>query len=120
VNIYDKALELAKLLADTKEYKDFIAAKENLTKNQICCEILDNFRQAQFEIQVAELSGHEVDEAAREQLERLYDIISTNPTITEYLEAEYRFSRLMSDIQKIIAEAVPEWFELDVNKDSLN
>ncbi|HBT20133.1 MAG TPA: hypothetical protein DEA47_02005 [Peptococcaceae bacterium] len=120
MNIYDKALELAKLLADTKEYKDFTAAKENLSKNQICREILDNFRQVQLEVQVAELTGHEVDEEVKEQLERLYDIISTNPTITEYLEAEYRFSRLMSDIQKIIAEAVPEWFELDINRNALN
>jgi len=120
VSVYDKAYELARLLANTKEYKEFISAKENLKKNKMYREMLEHYRQSQLEVQVAELAGHEIDEDTREQLDKLYDLISVNPAITEYLEAEYRFSRLMSDIQKIIAEAVPEWFDLGENKDIVN
>ncbi len=39
-------------------------------------------------------------------LQQLYQIISLNPDIEEYLSSEMMLAKILSDISKIIAEAV--------------
>lgn len=111
MGVNEFAVKLADVLSKSEEYKEFVAAKENLRKNRANGEMLDLFRQRQFELQMAELAGHEIDEETREQLEKDYQLLSLNAEINEYLNAEYRFSLVMSDIQGIITGAVPEWFD---------
>ena len=53
---------------------------------------------------MAELAGYEVNEEERDQLEKEYQLLPLNPEINEYLNAEYRFSLIMSDIQGAITE----------------
>ncbi|NLK00829.1 MAG: YlbF family regulator [Clostridia bacterium] len=120
MSIYDTAHELARQLSSAHEYEKFIQEKKKLKADRANSEMLDGFRRRQLEIQMAEMAGQEVDEEDQEQLEQIYNLISTNPVITEYLNAEYRFSRLISDIQKIITDAVPEWFDFDENKEIIN
>jgi cell fate (sporulation/competence/biofilm development) regulator YlbF (YheA/YmcA/DUF963 family) len=111
VSINEYVVKLAEVLAQSEEYKAFVAAKENLKKNKANEEMLDSFRKRQFELQMAELAGYEVNEEERDQLEKEYQLLSLNPEINEYLNAEYRFSLIMSDIQGAITGAVPEWFD---------
>src|SRR5690606_9347565 len=106
--------------AESEEYRQFVIAKENLRKDIAGSEMLEEFRQRQFEIQMAELTGHIVEDEEKEQLENDYQMLCLNPEINEYLNAEYRLSLLMSDIQRIIAEAVPEWFDLRGNSQTVN
>jgi cell fate (sporulation/competence/biofilm development) regulator YlbF (YheA/YmcA/DUF963 family) len=73
--------------------------------------MLDLFRQKQFEFQMAELAGQEIDAEEKEQLEGEYQLLSQTPEVNQYLNAEYRFSLIMSDIQGAIAGAIPEWFD---------
>ncbi len=114
---YDKAHELAKLLSQSDEYKVFRKAKNSLEQDQENVRTLQDFRRKQLEIQMAQISGEEIDEEYIKQTEKLYELLSMNPRINEYLNAEYRLSRMMSDIQKIIGDAVSEWFSLEqVNK----
>ena len=102
---------LAEALKNCDEYKSFLAAKEKLRKKRADGEMLDLFRQKQFEFQMAELAGQEIDEEERRKLEGDYQLLSQTPEINEYLNAEYRFSLVMSEIQGAIASAVPEWFD---------
>jgi len=111
VTVNEITAMLADALSDCEEYKDFVAAKEKLRKNPSNGELLDLFRQKQFELQMAELAGHEIDEETKARLEEDYQLLCQTPEINEYLNAEYRFSLVMSDIQGAIAAAVPEWFD---------
>lgn len=120
MSINEIVLKLAEALANSEEYKNFTAAKENLRKNKADGLLLDEFRQRQFELQMAELAGHEIDDEVKEQMENDYQLICLNSRINEYLNAEYLFSLVMSDIQGIIAEAVPDWFDFTRNHRNVN
>ena len=111
MSVNEIIVELAEALTNCEEYKDFVTAKGNLRKNSANGDMLDLFRQKQFELQMAELAGQEIDEETKEQLETDYQLLSLNPEVNEYLNAEYRFSLVMSDIQGVISGAVPEWFD---------
>ncbi|MEW6623125.1 MAG: YlbF family regulator [Bacillota bacterium] len=114
---YEIAHDLAKSLSKSDEYQEFKKAKSLLEENQESVRLLQDFRRKQLEIQMAQISGEEIDDEYLRQVESLYELLSLNPRINEYLNAEYRLARMMGDIQKIIGEAVNEWFSLEqVNK----
>ncbi len=114
---YDKAYELAELLSQSEEYKEFKKAKNILEEDQDNLKLLQDFRRRQIEIQMAQLAGEEVDEEYLKQVEHLYELLSMNTNINDYLNAEYKLAKMMGDIQKIIGEAVSEWFSFEqVNK----
>jgi len=44
-----------------------------------------------------------------EALEKSSEILTLNPTIREFLEAEYQLGVVMGDIHKILGEAIELW-----------
>lgn len=108
MNIYDHAHALSKAIKASPEYKKFKMAKEKLENDSSAREMLNDFRKAQLEIQKQRISGKEVEPQQEERLKQLMDIIKLNLIIKEYLEAEYRFSVMLADIQKIIGEAMED------------
>ncbi|MFA5536316.1 MAG: YlbF family regulator [Bacillota bacterium] len=106
--VYDKAHELAKALANSQEYRQFLEVKEKLQQDGINFSLLEDFRRQQLEVQMAEILGSETDESL-EKLEQTYNLLSGIPVINEYLTAEYRLSRMLADIQKIVGEVVGIW-----------
>jgi len=110
VSPYDKAHDLAMMLGRSEEYKSYQEAKIKLEQDANNVRMLEEFRQLQWEIQMCQMTGQEVDEAQLQQLERDYEFLSMSPVINQYLTAEYRFARMMADIQKIVIGAVPAWF----------
>jgi len=53
-------------------------------------------------------------------LEEIYQVLSMNPIVNEFLTAEYRLARLMSDVQRILGEALDLWIDLDYVKKYMN
>lgn len=104
--MYDKAHELAKALADSPEYKALKIAKTKVDDNPRAKEMLADFKKKQFEVQTLQMTGQKLDESKMNQIQNLYQIVSSNPDIAEYLNAEIVFSRIFSDIYKIIGDAV--------------
>jgi cell fate (sporulation/competence/biofilm development) regulator YlbF (YheA/YmcA/DUF963 family) len=119
VSIYDRAYELAKTIQQSDEYQKYIEAKEKLSKDEKNAGMLQEFRRQQIEIQIAEIQGEDI-EGNLDQLEKVYQILSLNPLINEFLTAEYRFARVMADIQKILGEALDLWIDLDYSKKNMN
>ncbi|KKM12297.1 hypothetical protein SY88_03825 [Clostridiales bacterium PH28_bin88] len=120
MSAYDRAHELARDLSRTEEYRNYVESKTKLEQDQKNVEMLEQFRHQQWEVQMAQVAGQEVDEAKVQQLEKLYQVLSLNPIINEFLNAEYRFARLMADIQKILADAVPAWFDFGGRRELIN
>ncbi len=71
-------------------------------------EMLIDFRKEQFRLQKQKLSGLEIAPEQGEKLERLFEVLNLNLTVKRFLDAEFRFSRLIGDIQNIIGEATAE------------
>lgn len=108
MNPYDAAHLLSKALKESPEFKEYGEAQEQLTSDSAAREMLLDFRKEQFNLQRQKLSGLEVAPEQIEKLERLYEVLNLNQTVKRFLEAEFRFSRLIGDIQGIIGEAAAE------------
>ncbi len=109
--IYDQAHQLARTLASSSEYQAFVEAKQKVSANEKTLEMLRSFRRRQMEVQTKKILGQEVSTEQEGELERMSEILGYNETIREFLAAEAHLARVIGDIQKILADAIPEWFE---------
>lgn len=106
MNVYDKAHELARALSASREYRDYKAAKEKIYQDEANKRMLKDFKKRQLQLQAAFLSGKQPDEEELDKFKKLSELIQHSPAISEFLQAEYRLNTLMSDIYKILGEAV--------------
>lgn len=112
MNVHDLAHQLARSLTLTQEFLEFKKAMENLNKDPQAKNMLEDLRKKQLELQALKISEKPVEEAEK-KLENLYNIVSYNAVLREYIGAESRFATLMSDIYDIISKAVDFEFDED-------
>lgn len=108
MNPYDKAHELARALRESQEFQALAERKRRVDADPAAKKMLDDFRHRQWELETRRIMGEEITEGDVEQVKRLQDVITTNTLAREYLEAEYRFGIVYSDIHKILGDAVKE------------
>lgn len=106
MSVHDQAHALARAIKGTPEFKNFLKVKETLDKDKRAKEMLSNFRKAQWELQKQKMTGLDVSPEQEKRISQLLEVISLNLLVKEFLEAEYRFSIMVTDIQKIIGEAM--------------
>jgi len=108
MNVYDHAHALARAIKASSEYRAFKKALESLEKDAAAKEMLSDFRKSQWELQQQKLSGLEISPEQEQRLSRVWEVIRLNMVVKDYLEAEYKFSVMLSDIQKIIGEPLED------------
>lgn len=108
MNAYDKAHELARAIRDSEEFRILAERKKQIDGDPQAQKILDDFRRRQWELETRRIMGEEITEDDRASLQRLHEAIQLHTTLCEYMEVEYRFSVMYSDIHKILGEAVRE------------
>jgi cell fate (sporulation/competence/biofilm development) regulator YlbF (YheA/YmcA/DUF963 family) len=108
MNVYDHAHALAKAIRQSPEYKAFIKCQEGLEDDPHAKEMLTNFRKKQWELQKQKISGLEVSPEQEKHLTQIWEVISLNAVVKEYLEKEYHFSTMLADMQKIIGDALQD------------
>ena len=74
----------------------------------ILMEKIDDFEKARYSLQINQMKGIEVSKEEQDKLEQKYMEMMKEPKIKEYFDAEMRFNVLLTDVNKIIAEAVKE------------
>ncbi len=104
----DLAHELARTLKESDQFKQFLKSKEKVMSDVNNHKMIREFQLRQWEIRDAQMLETEISEEKQQELERLYSLVSLNPTAREYLEAEFEVSRMVNDIQKIIGEAIQD------------
>ncbi|CEO90412.1 MAG TPA: YlbF family regulator [Syntrophaceticus sp.] len=110
MNHYDYAHNLARALKESGEYQGLLKARKQLASDPKNKEMLLEFRRLQWEAEKARVLQQDVDEITERRMNQLGDLIGANTTIQEYLMAEYRFGQIMADIQKILSDALSDWF----------
>lgn len=105
MNPYDAAHALAKALRESPEFKEMKKAQEDVKADISAKEMLLDFRREQFNMHKQQLSGVEVSQEQKEKLEKLFEVVNMNSLIKRLLNAEYKVSIMLQDIQKIISEA---------------
>lgn len=105
-NVYDCAHELARALKESPEYKTYSELKEKVSENAELSEMLNDFQQKQFQLQAQQVLGAEPETDMMEQVQNLYQIILRDPIAAQYLQAEFGFTRVVSDIYGILGEVI--------------
>ncbi len=103
---YDKAHELARELKLSDEYKEYQKARQEIEGNDAALTILKDYRRKRLELEMALLSGKELDEAKKQELDKMNDIVNMHGAVKRFLDAENRVLVMMTDIQRILTEAL--------------
>jgi len=111
MNPYDAAHALAKALRESTEFKELKEAQVNLKADRSALNMLTDFRKQQFELQKQQLSGIEVADEQKEKIEKLFEVISLNNLVKNFMQSEYRVAVMLQDVQKAIGEATDEIFD---------
>ena len=108
MNIYDTANKLAAELKQTDEYKAYKNSKQQIESNTEVKSKIDEFDKLRVEAQKAMLKGEANANELSVKLQNLYTELYQNEIAKNYLEAEMRFSVMVTDINKIISEAIKD------------
>ena len=107
-NVYNLAHKLAKAIKESNEFKSFIDKKKTLYSNEKNKKMVEDFQEQVLELQMDYMAGKEVDEEKVEKLGKLEEVLTLNPIINDYFQAELRLSQLIQDINNIIGDAIQE------------
>lgn len=108
MNPYDKAHELARALRTSQEFQSLHDKKRRVDEDPAAKKMLDDFRHRQWELETRRIMGETVSEEDMSQMVKMHEAIQMHAVVREYLEAEYRFGVIYSDIHKILGDAVKE------------
>lgn len=108
MNVYDTANKLSQEIKDSNEYKEYKKVKEEIKLKPDLKEKIENFEKARQEMQMIMIKGGKPVEEKTAEIQNMYTELIKNDVIKTYFEAEYRFSMLITDMNKIISEAVKD------------
>jgi len=110
-NIYDLAYSLANSIKESDEFKRYKLAKEKIDKDEKLKQMVEDFKKKQIDLEQKRLQGQDIKNEDIYALEKLYQIISLNPDIEKYLSSEMMLFKILSDISKILADAleIKDW-----------
>ena len=94
----EKTQSLATLLKESKEYQQYLKARENLKSQEELAVLLSEFRRKQLNLQVAHIMGQDVAEEDA-QVNELYQNLSKSPLVNDFLNAEYCLVRLIETMR---------------------
>ena len=99
----DQALEhLIATILESEEYREFDAKRNEVKQYPELKARIDEFRERNFLLQISDNNAFD----KMEQLEREYEDIIENSMVSDFLEAELAFCRMMQDLNLRLTEAL--------------
>jgi len=109
-SICAQAALLGDMLAQSVEYRQYQELKRKLQENREQTYILSQLRQQQMSLRLAQIMGMDIGDA-KDDLEHLYATFCLEPLICDFLYAEGRLGRLISEVQQICSSKLELWSE---------
>ena len=106
MNIYDIAHNLARAIRNSDEFKNYKEIKDEVTAIPELNDMLVDFQQKQFQLQAAQMTGQELDPDLMNTFQQSLQVLTADPKAAQYLEAEMRFATMISDVYKILEDAM--------------
>ena len=100
--ITEEAQKLNRMIRDSKEYQDYLLAKQSVQENPELYEAMNNFRKRNYELQSYEDGVNRYFEIHNLALE--YEKVLRNPLVNHFLITEQIISRKMAQMYEKIAE----------------
>ena len=108
MKVYDTANTLAKEIKESEEYVTYKMAKQAINLNLELKQKIEEFEKARYEAQIVALQTGKDDEQKLRHVQQLYGELIQNEEASKYFDAEMKFNIMITDINKIIGEAVQE------------
>lgn len=111
MNIYDTANKLAHEMRESEEYKNYKALKDSIGANEEKKSKLEEFEKMRYEMQLGTIQGIENPEENQEkvrQLQEKYIQLIQDEEMKKYFDYEIKFNVMVTDVNKIIAEAIKD------------
>ncbi len=108
MNVYDTVNQLAKEIKASEEYSEYQKMKEVVKQNIELKKKIDDFEKARYETQISTMKGEEPTKEQVENLQKIYLELIQNDITKKYLDTELKFNTMLSDINKILGEAVQD------------
>ncbi len=106
MNVYDTANKLAQELKTSDEYLNYKKAKENMDVSKK--EKIFEFEKLRYNIQIDKFQEREENTANVEKMKKMYIDLVQDEEIKNYFDLELKFNVMLTDVNKIIAEAVQD------------
>lgn len=108
MNVYDTANKLAQELKTSSEYLEYKRVKSELDQNPEIKAKMREFEEKRYEVQLEGLKGEEQDKEKLEEMQKMYAELIKNELAKSYFDIELKFNVLITDVNKIIGEAVQD------------
>lgn len=108
MNIYDTANKLAYEIKNSEEYNNYKKLKKEVNDNTNLKEKLNNFEKLRYEVQLSAIQGSKKDDKKAVDMQNLYTELIKEETMKQYFNAELKFNVMLTDVNKIIADAVQD------------
>lgn len=108
MNFYDKVHELVRDLKTTNEYKKYMELKKKVKEDNVLSDKIRNFKHKQMAYQKEYLSGKDMDDTAKQEMQQLYSLIIQNPIAVEFFQTEIALDVMLADMHKIIGEGIKD------------
>ena len=105
---YDKGNELARALKESDEFKALGIARRSLDTDAAARDMVKDFLRKQMEMQLEVMSGKADAKEKEVALQKMAELLAMNTRAREYITAHFRFQQVMTDIYKMIGDAVGE------------
>ena len=106
MNVYDTANKLRQELKKSEEYVNYKMAKETLNLNTELKKKIQEFEEARYDAQITAMQTGKNDEEKTKKMQQLYIELYENPDAAKLFDAETKFNIILSDVNKIIGDAV--------------
>lgn len=112
MEVYDTANRLAEELKNSKQYKDLKEAKDRIFADSSKRQLIIEFEELKKEVQMMEVQKMQDkpidEEAKKEKLAKMYNVLIEHKDIKEYFDYEIAFNQLMVDVNKIIGNSIKD------------
>ena len=106
VNVYDTANRLAYEIKESEEYKTYKRIKDIVMSDPEKKKKISEFEQLRYKVQLNQYTGEQKDEEKAQKLAKMYEELVADSQIKEFFDLEVKFNVMITDINKIIAEAI--------------
>ena len=106
MNVYDTANRLAGEIKESEEYVNYKMARQALALNLDLKKKIGEFEVARYNAQLTQMQTGKEDEEKTNKMKELYAELIKIEETKKYFDAEMKFNILLTDVNKIIGEAV--------------
>ncbi|MDO5689171.1 MAG: YlbF family regulator [Tissierellia bacterium] len=106
MNIYDLAHDLARGIKDSPEFQEYKKYNGLVMANEENKKMVEDFREKIMKFQIENYGKEEPNPEELERIQQLQNVLMMNSEISQFLQAELKFSQMYEDINKILLESI--------------